>query len=125
MYELSANAVWGMDGTSEISYAAYTRIKEWSYSDKGWFCHQLCVPEYPEVTETVDGSRPFRIKPMTEELREMSWKCVKGLAYQGNNLLCSNWDEEHTGISIPYQWTAGKLKALGKGRQRCYKGYSG
>lgn len=95
MYELSANAVWGMDGTSEVSYVAYTRIKEWGYSDKGWFCYQLCVPEYPEVTETVDGSRLLRIKPMTEELREMSWKCVKGLAYQGNNLLCSNWDEEH------------------------------
>lgn len=35
MYELSANAIWEMNGTSEISYAAYTRIKEWSYSDKG------------------------------------------------------------------------------------------
>ena len=32
---------------------------------------------------------------MTEEQREMSEKCVRGLRYQGNNLLCSNWDTEH------------------------------
>ena len=32
---------------------------------------------------------------MTEEQREMSEKCVRGLGYQGNNLLCSNWDTEH------------------------------
>lgn len=32
---------------------------------------------------------------MSDENREMSEKCVLGLSYQGNNLLCSNWDEEH------------------------------
>ncbi len=21
------------------------RIKEWKYTDKGWFCYELCVPE--------------------------------------------------------------------------------
>ena len=25
----------------------------------------------------------------------MSEKCVQGLGYQGNNLLCSNWDTDH------------------------------
>lgn len=43
----------------------------------------------------VDGSCLIRVKPMTEEQREMSEKCVRGLGYQGNNLLCSNWDTEH------------------------------
>ena len=32
---------------------------------------------------------------MTEEQRELSEKCVLGLGYQGNNLLCSNWDSDH------------------------------
>jgi hypothetical protein len=32
---------------------------------------------------------------MTKEQREMSEKCVQGLGYQGNNLLCSNWDADH------------------------------
>ena len=62
---------------------------------KGWFCYELCVPEPPEVSEIVDGSCLIRIKPMTEEQREMSERCVRGLGYQGNNLLCSNWNIEN------------------------------
>ena len=71
------------------------RIKEWKYTDKGWFCYELCVPEPPEVTEIVDGSCLVRIKPLSKEQREMSERCVQGLGYQGNNLLCSNWDTDH------------------------------
>ena len=48
-----------------------------------------------EVTEIVDGSCLVRVKPITEENREMSEKCVLGLACQGNNLLCSDWDAGH------------------------------
>lgn len=78
-----------------MSYISYARIKEWKYTEKGWFGYELCVPEPPEVTEIVDGSCLVRIKPMTKEQREMSEKCVQGLGYQGNNLLCSNWDTDH------------------------------
>jgi hypothetical protein len=95
MYILSAKATWSSDDKPMITYISYTRIKEWKYTDKGWFCYELCVPEYPEVTEIVDGSCMVRVKPVTEENREMSEKCVLGLAYQGNNLLCSDWDIDH------------------------------
>ena len=95
MYVLSAKATWSDDDKSVITYISYTRIKEWKFTDKGWFCYELCVPEYPEVTEIVDGSCMVRVKSITEENREMSEKCVLGLAYQGNNLLCSNWDADH------------------------------
>lgn len=95
MYVVSARSVWIENGKSGISYISYTRIKEWKYTEKGWFCYELCVPEPPEVTEIVDGSCLIRIKPMTEEQREMSEKCVRGLGYQGNNILCSNWDYNH------------------------------
>ena len=53
------------------------------------------MPEPPEVSEIVDGSCLIRIKPMTEAQREMSERCVRGLGYQGNNLLCSNWNIEN------------------------------
>ncbi len=43
----------------------------------------------------VDGSCLIRVKPMTEEQREMSERCVRGLGYQGQNLLCSNWNAEN------------------------------
>ena len=92
MYILSAKAAWSDDDKPVITYISYTRIKEWKFTDKGWFCYELCVTEYPEVTEIVDGSCMVRVKPITEKNREMSEKCVLGLAYQGNNLLCSDWD---------------------------------
>lgn len=95
MYVVNARSVWNEGGKSGMSYISYTRIKEWKYTDKGWFCYELCVPEPPEVSEIMDGSCLIRVKPMTEEQREMSERCVRGLSYQGNNILCSNWDTDH------------------------------
>lgn len=94
MYVLSTNGVWEHQ-KPEIAYISYTRVKEWRYTGKGWFCYELCVQESPEVSEIVDGSCLIRVKPMTEELRKMSEKCVQGLGYKGNNVLCSNWDIDH------------------------------
>ena len=95
MFLLASNASWDDNGKPIITFVSYTRIKKWRYSRKGWFCYELCVPEYPEVTEMVDGSCLIRIKPMSDNRRKLSRKCVRGLAYQGNNILCSNWDQEH------------------------------
>lgn len=95
MYVLSTGQMWSDENTPGMTYASYTRIKEWKYTDKGWFCYEVCVPEPPEVSEVVDGSCLIRIKPMTKKLRELSEKCVRDLGYQGNNLLRSNWDAEH------------------------------
>ena len=95
MFLLASNASWDDNGKPIITFVSYTRIKKWRYSRKGWFCYELCVPEYPEVTEMVDGSCLIRIKPMSDNKRKLSRKCVRGLAYQGNNILCSNWEQEH------------------------------
>ena len=95
MYVLGVSAVWNSEDEPEIAYVSYTKIKEWKYTDKGWFCYELCVPEPPEVTEIVDGSCLIRVKPMSEINRKYSEKCVLKLGYQGNNLLCSNWNTEH------------------------------
>ncbi len=95
MFLLASNASWDDNGKPIITFVSYTRIKKWRYSRKGWFCYEVCVPEYPEVTEMVDGSCLIRIKPMSDNKRKLSRKCVRGLAYQGNNILCSNWDQEH------------------------------
>lgn len=95
MYVLSARAAWREDNYPRVEYISYTRIKDWSYTDKGWFCYEMCVPEPPEVTEIVDGSCLLRIRPMTEEQKELSEKCVRDIGYKGNNLLCSDWDAGH------------------------------
>ncbi len=95
MYVVSARGMWYDTEKMGMTYITYTRIKEWKYTEKGWFCYELCVPEPPEVSEIMDGSSVIRVTPMTEEQREMSERCVCGLGYQGNNLLCSNWDTDH------------------------------
>jgi len=95
MYLLSAKAAWNANGNPVVTYVSYTRIKEWRYTEKGYFCYELCVPEPPDVTEIVDGSSLVRVKPLNDECREMSEKCVLPLGYQGNNILCSNWNTEN------------------------------
>lgn len=95
MYVLASNMTWGREETPMLTYISYTRIKAWRYTEKGYFCYELCVPEPPEVSEIVDGSCLVRVKPLSEECLEMSEKCVLPLGYQGNNLLCSNWDREN------------------------------
>lgn len=95
MYVVSVKGEWNCNDKPGMSCISYTRIKEWKYTDKGWFCYELCLPKPPEVSEIMDGSCLLRIKPMTEKQREMSEKCVRGLGYQGNNILCSNWDSNH------------------------------
>lgn len=95
MYVLSARAAWNDADEPTVTYVSYTRIKEWRYTKKGWFGYEMCVPEPPEVTEVVDGNCMIRVKPMSDECRELSEKCVAVLGYQGNNLLCSDWSEEN------------------------------
>lgn len=95
LYVVSTGGIWNSDNQPRITDFSCTRIKAWNYTDKGWFCYELCVPEPPEVTEIVDGSCMIRVKPMTGAQREMSQRCVRGIGYQGNNLLCSNWDSDH------------------------------
>ena len=85
MYLLAVRAVWNEEGDPVIAYRSYTRMKEWRYTEKGWFAYELCVPEPPEVSEIVDGSCMIRVKPLDAECIELSKKCVLPLGYQGNN----------------------------------------
>ncbi len=95
MYLLTAKALWDEEDRPTVPYISCSRIKEWDYTGKGWFGYELSVPEPPEVTEMVDGCSMVRVKPMSEECRELSEKYVLPLGYQGNNLLCSDWNREN------------------------------
>lgn len=77
MFLLASATVWDDGNKPCMSSISYTRLKEWRYSDKGWFCYEMCVPEYPEVTEVVDGSCLIRIKPMSRKKRRLSKQCVQ------------------------------------------------
>lgn len=95
MYVIDTVAMWNEENNPFISNTSYTRIKDWDYTEKGWFSYEYCVPEYPEVTETVNGNNLLRVKPMPEEYIRMAEDYLLPIGYQGNNLLRSNWDESH------------------------------
>lgn len=122
MYLLHTSVMWNEENQPILDQTSYTQIKEWRYTEKGYFCYELCVPEPPEVTEIVDGSCLIRVKPMTEEQREMSIKCVQGLGYQGNNLLYSNWDSNHMD-KLDYNGVYEYLYSMKYGERFCGENY--
>ena len=95
LYVLYSNCIWNEEGEPELTTISYNRIKRWDYTKKGWFLYELCVPEYPEVTEMVDGCCMFRVKRQKKKYLAFAEKYLIPIGYQGNNLFCSNWDEEH------------------------------
>lgn len=95
MYLLYTYCGWEQNNTIAIHETFYNRVKEWEYTKKGWFCYELCVPEPPEVTEIVDGNCMVRVKQVKKEYGEIAEKYLLPLGYQGNNLLCSNWNEDN------------------------------
>lgn len=95
MYQLFIRMVWNDMLEPVITNISYAKIKNWKYTEKGWFGYELYVPEPPEVAEIVNGSCLIRVKPFTDEYRELSEKYVLPLGYQGNNILRSNWNTEN------------------------------
>ena len=95
MFVMSAKMLWNDDTEPMLTYISFLKIKEWKYTEYGNFCYEVCVPEPPEVTEIVDGSCIIRVRPLNEKCLEYSEKYVGPLGYQGNNLLCSNWNIEN------------------------------
>ena len=96
LFVTEAELLRNRDNSSGSFSITRTRIKTWDYTEKGWFCYELCVPEPPEVSEIVNGSRMIRLVPRTDEQRDMTMRFVSALGYQENNLLCSDWDSTHT-----------------------------
>lgn len=95
MYVLSENTAGENENRPAVVYGLCTKLAEWEYTENGYFAYKLCVREYPEVTEVVDGSRLIRVRPMTEVNKELSLKYVARLGYQGHNLLRCDWDAAH------------------------------
>lgn len=95
MYVLDTKTTWSGKNTPVIAETTYSRIKEWQYTEKGWFTFEYCVPEPPEVSEIVSACVMMRVKPLKDEYLEIMRKYLIPLGYQGNNILSSEWDTEH------------------------------
>lgn len=95
MYVVDTVSMWNEENKPHIANHSYTRIKAWDYTEKGWFSYEYCVPEYPEVTEMVNGYNLLRVSPMKEEYIRMAETYLLPIGYQGNNLMRSDWDADH------------------------------
>lgn len=95
MYVIDTVSAWDGENMPVVTASSYTRIKDWKYTEKGWFSYEYCVPEFPEVTEIVNGNYMFRVKPMPEEYIKIAENYLLPISYQGNNLFRLSWDEEH------------------------------
>ena len=95
MYLLSTTVSWNAEDDKMPANTALTRIRSWEYTERGWFIYELCTPEPPEVTEVVDGSAMLRVKPFDREYARIAEDYLSVIGYQGNNLFCSEWDEDH------------------------------
>lgn len=83
------------DDSGAITSISRNLIKSWKYTEKGWLVLEYCVPEPPKVSEVVDGSEMIRVKPLKKEYKDISERYLIVLGYQGNNLLCSDWDLDY------------------------------
>lgn len=94
MYVLNCAGTWNYEGRSSISRITYNRIEEWEYTEKGWFCYTVCVPEPGEGQAEVNGNSVLRIKPVNQEYQEFCEKWLLPIGYQRNNLFSEEWDAE-------------------------------
>ena len=83
------------DGQAVLGDVSYSRMREWSFTEKGWFFYELCTPEYPEVTEVIYSNAMMRVVPLEEEYAKVTEAFLEPVAYNGNNLFWTDWDAEH------------------------------
>lgn len=94
MYLLAVSSYWNGE-TVVLGDVFYSKVKSWNYTEKGWLFYELCVPEYPDVTEPVYSSAMLRVTPLEEVCAAVTELYLKAIAYNGNNLFWTDWDREH------------------------------
>lgn len=92
MYELQTITGWEDGGHPVITLTSYNRLKNWAYTEKGWFSFTYCVPEPPEVSEVMDSKDMLRVKPQKDEYRETALKYLIPIAYKSGGLFSGEWD---------------------------------
>lgn len=86
--------IW--DSQGPVSTGNYEhRIKTWSYTEKGWLCYVLDVPEPPEVSEVIQSNVLMRVRPMDETCKDFTKRWLVPVGYQRNNLFSTEWDNEN------------------------------
>lgn len=81
---------WQEGGIPEIRNTLVNDIAEIKLTEKGYFiyAHEIVIPH--------SSLRQYwRIKPLSEEYRELTKKYISGLSYVNYNMLVTNWDSSN------------------------------
>lgn len=95
MYVYTTIYTWNEEKQEYRTEESLIKIKDWKYTEKGWFCYEMCVTEPPEVTEVINGTVMFRVRPVPEEYRKIVTQYLLPIGYMGNNLFRVEWDTGH------------------------------
>lgn len=81
---------WREDGMPEIQITMISDVAEIKLTEKGYFIYR-----YEEIMEHAGLREYWRIKPLSQECRELTEKYISGLSYVNYNMLVKNWDSSN------------------------------
>ncbi len=81
---------WKEGGIPEIQGTSVSDIAEIKLTEKGYFIYS-----YKTVIDHASLRQYFRIKPLSDDCRELTKKYILGLSYVNYNMLVTNWDSSN------------------------------
>ena len=81
---------WKEEGIPEIEGISVSDVAEIKLTEKGYFIYA-----YENVIAHASLRQYWRIKPLSEECRELTRKYLSGLSYVNYNVLVTNWDSSN------------------------------
>lgn len=86
--------VYWENGEPRAGYHTAYEVEKWEYTQKGYFLFE----EYDRKGyDGPPGQTGIRVKPLSDECRELNRKYVRPVGYERNNLLILDWDSEDYG----------------------------
>lgn len=81
---------WKEEGIPKIEGTSVSDVAEIKLTEKGYFIYA-----YENVIAHASLRQYWRIKPLSEECRELTRKYLSGLSYVNYNVLVTNWDSSN------------------------------
>ena len=81
---------WKEGGIPEIQGTSISDIAEIKLTEKGYFIYS-----YKTVIAHASLRQYFRVKPLSDDCRELTKKYISGLSYVNYNMLVTNWDSSN------------------------------
>ena len=85
-----AGVSWQSDGVPDIQGTSVRNVAEIHLTEKGYFIYA-----YETVTEHASLRQYWRVKPLSDECRDLTEKYISGLSYVNYNMLVTNWNSSN------------------------------